>query len=289
MRLIYLLALYLTLVSTSIAATPVRINVLSMTGSPEDRVVTIRPVYNPVRSGTNIYYLPPAGLVFSTVNGTAETNLVSNDYTVTLSGVSRSWRISVPDTNVTVNIAEIATTLPTYTYTNNIVWLTNAAGTAFSNITEDASAVTISTNLQVSGSTVHFTLDGSTLQMERSAPPEFSGYPVIASGSGAARIGFDDGYDQVHIGNSLLTVGPDAIYAGAAVDMGRNDLLNARRMTSGATIDGTMLDINPATGFRFEALTPLSGPTPTFVLTNAETLHGLEFSDIKLHWPPHGS
>lgn len=89
-----------------------------MTGTTNDTTVTIRPINNPVNFHSQIFWLPPAGIQLRTTNGSATTNLIPNDYTVTIAGVPGAWRISVNDTNITLNAAEIGN-LTTYTFTNH--------------------------------------------------------------------------------------------------------------------------------------------------------------------------
>jgi hypothetical protein len=86
-----------------------------MTGTTNDTTITVRPVNNPVNFNNQVYWLPPAGIQLKTVNGSTTTNLIPNDYTVTIAGVPGSWRISVSDTNVTLNAALIGN-LTTYTF-----------------------------------------------------------------------------------------------------------------------------------------------------------------------------
>jgi len=78
-----------------------------MTGTTNDTIITVRPVINPVKFQSAVYWLPPAGIQLATKNGSATTNLIPNDYNVTIGGVPGSWKISVSDTNVTLNAAEI--------------------------------------------------------------------------------------------------------------------------------------------------------------------------------------
>src|SRR6185312_5928250 len=78
-----------------------------MTGTTNDTTIAVRPVNNPVNFNNQVYWLPPAGIQLKTVNGSTTTNLIPNDYTVTIAGVPGSWRISVSDTNVTLNAALI--------------------------------------------------------------------------------------------------------------------------------------------------------------------------------------
>lgn len=102
------------------AQTAVEFNLREMTGRVQDRAITIKPVHNPIQNGTNIYWLPAAGFTLTTTNGVAVTNLVPNDYTVTIVGVPAGWTIAVPNTNVVVNAVQIATNLTTYAYTSPI-------------------------------------------------------------------------------------------------------------------------------------------------------------------------
>ncbi|HXS67952.1 MAG TPA: hypothetical protein VN761_03860 [Candidatus Polarisedimenticolia bacterium] len=101
------------------AQTSVLFPLAQMTGTTNDTTITVRPINNPVNFHSQIYWLPPAGIQLRTTNGSATTNLIPNDYTVTIAGVPGSWRISVNDTNVTLNAAEIGN-LTTYTFTNSL-------------------------------------------------------------------------------------------------------------------------------------------------------------------------
>lgn len=78
-----------------------------MTGTTNDTIITVRPVINPVKFHSVVYWLPTAGIQLATKNGLATTNLIPNDYNVTIAGVPGSWKISVSDTNITLNAAEI--------------------------------------------------------------------------------------------------------------------------------------------------------------------------------------
>ena len=107
-RLAVLLAslLLCALALNSGAQTAVLFPLAQMTGTTNDTTITIRPVNNPVKFNSQIYWLPPAGIQLPTKNGSATTNLIPNDYNITIAGVPGSWKISVNDTNVTLNAAE---------------------------------------------------------------------------------------------------------------------------------------------------------------------------------------
>jgi hypothetical protein len=89
------------------AQTPVLFPLAQMTGTTNDTTITVRPVINPIKFHSQIYWLPTAGIQLATKNGSATTNLIPNDYNVTIAGVPGSWKISVSDTNVILNAAEI--------------------------------------------------------------------------------------------------------------------------------------------------------------------------------------
>jgi hypothetical protein len=91
----------------SFGQTPVLFPLAQMTGTTNDTTITIRPVINPVKFHSQIYWLPTAGIQLATENGSATTNLIPNDYNVTIAGVPGSWKISVSDTNIPLNAAEI--------------------------------------------------------------------------------------------------------------------------------------------------------------------------------------
>ena len=95
------------LISHCAAQTPVLFPLAQMTGTTNDTTITVRPVINPVKFHSQIYWLPTAGIQLATKNGSATTNLIPDDYNVTIAGVPGSWKISVSDTNVTLNAAEI--------------------------------------------------------------------------------------------------------------------------------------------------------------------------------------
>lgn len=99
------------------AQTTVVFPLAQMTGTTNDTDITVKPVNNPVKFNSQIYWLPTAGIVLHTTNGSATTNLIPNDYNVAIKGVPGSWKISVNDTNVTLNAAEIGN-LTTYTFTD---------------------------------------------------------------------------------------------------------------------------------------------------------------------------
>ena len=97
----------LGIVFSTHSQTSVLFPLAQMTGTTNDTTITVRPVINPVKFHSQIYWLPTAGIQLATRNGSATTNLIPNDYNVTIAGVPGSWKISVSDTNVTLNAAEI--------------------------------------------------------------------------------------------------------------------------------------------------------------------------------------
>ncbi len=97
----------LCLSHSTFAQTSVLFPLAQMTGTTNDTTITVRPVINPIKFHSQIYWLPTAGIQLATKNGSATTNLIPNDYNVTIAGVPGSWKISVSDTNVTLNAAEI--------------------------------------------------------------------------------------------------------------------------------------------------------------------------------------
>jgi hypothetical protein len=92
---------------SAFAQTAVLFPLAQMTGITNDTTITVRPVINPIKFHSQIFWLPTAGIQLATKNGSATTNLIPNDYNVTIAGVPGSWKISVSDTNVTLNAAEI--------------------------------------------------------------------------------------------------------------------------------------------------------------------------------------
>ncbi|HXT10388.1 MAG TPA: hypothetical protein VN873_02410 [Candidatus Angelobacter sp.] len=102
---------------SAFSQTSVLFPLAQMTGNTNDTTITIRPVVNPIQFHSLVYWLPTSGIQLRTVNGSATTNLIPNDYNVTIAGVPGSWKISVSDTNLTLNAALIGN-LNTYTYTN---------------------------------------------------------------------------------------------------------------------------------------------------------------------------
>lgn len=97
------------------AQTAVLFPLAQMTGITNDTTITIKPVNDPVSWRGRVWWLPPSGIQLNTLNGEAVTNLIPNDYIVSISGVVGTWKISVADTNVTENAALIGT-LTTYTF-----------------------------------------------------------------------------------------------------------------------------------------------------------------------------
>jgi len=102
-----LLLFFAFFVMRSGAQTAVLFPLAQMTGTTNDTTITVRPAINPIKFHSQVYWLPPAGIQLVTTNGSATTNLIPNDYNVTIAGVPGSWKISVSDTNVTLNAAEI--------------------------------------------------------------------------------------------------------------------------------------------------------------------------------------
>jgi hypothetical protein len=89
------------------AQTPVLFPLVQMTGTTNDTIITVRPVINPIKFNSAVYWLPTAGIQLATKSGSVTTDLIPDDYNVTIAGVPGSWKISVSDTNVTLNAAEI--------------------------------------------------------------------------------------------------------------------------------------------------------------------------------------
>ena len=173
-----------------------------MTGTTNDTTITIRPVNNPVDFRSQIYWLPPAGIQLHTANGVATTNLIPNDYTVTIAGVPGSWRISVDDTNITLNAAEIGN-LTTYIFTNRFPGVLQLL--AGSNITlsplDGKGVVTVSASgsgggsatnayqLQVNGALLTLSTNQTTFVYTLSAVSQTNGYPwgSLYDSAGTAR------------------------------------------------------------------------------------------------------
>jgi hypothetical protein len=185
------------------AQTPVLFPLAQMTGTTNDTTITVRPINNPVDFNSQIYWLPPAGIQLRTVNGSATTNLIPNDYTVTIAGVPGSWRISVNDTNVTLNAAEIGN-LTTYTFTNllpgvfqliagNNVSLSPVDGKGVVTINATGGggggSATNAYQLQVSGALLTLTTNQTTFVYTISGVSQTNGYPwgVLYDAAGTAR------------------------------------------------------------------------------------------------------
>jgi hypothetical protein len=175
----------------SAAQTAVLFPLAQMTGTTNDTTITIRPVNNPVNFNSQIFWLPPAGIQLRTTDGSATTNLIPNDYTVTIAGVPGSWRISVNDTNITLNAAEIGN-LTTYTFTNlfpgvfqviagsNItVSPPNGKGVVTINATGSGSggSATNAYRLQVSGPLLTLSTNQATFIYTISGVSQTNGYP----------------------------------------------------------------------------------------------------------------
>ena len=130
-----------------VAATPVAFTNWHFTGTANNSLITITPldsnnpqtVSNATVFGKPIQLRPTAGV--------ARTNLIAGDYTISLEGIARTWKISVPDSATEQNAAALSG-LATYTFTNlpvrgieagtNIVFTTNSS-TGFVKINSSAS------------------------------------------------------------------------------------------------------------------------------------------------------
>lgn len=84
---------------------------LTMTGGAQTKSLTLAPLLNPVRNGTNIVW-GPALLAYPT-NGLATTHLEPNGYQVTMSGGKGALTIYVPTDGGTYNAAALPSVMPT--------------------------------------------------------------------------------------------------------------------------------------------------------------------------------
>lgn len=190
-------------VDRGLSQTPVLFPLAQMTGTTNDTTLTIRPVNNPVEFHNQIYWLPPAGVQLHTVNGSATTNLIPNDYNVTIAGVPGSWRISVDDTNITLNAAEIGN-LTTYTFTNPIpgvfqliagpnITLAPANGKGIVTISAtgggDGGSATNAYQLQVGNKLITLLTNATDFIYTISGVSQTNGYPwgVLYDAAGTAR------------------------------------------------------------------------------------------------------
>lgn len=185
------------------AQTAVLFPLAQMTGTTNDTMITIRPVNNPINWSNQVYWLPTAGIQLKTTNGSATTNLIPNDYIVTIAGIPGSWKISVNDTNITLNAAEIGN-LTTYIFTNRFPGVLQLL--AGSNITlsppDGKGIVTVSASgsggggsatnayqLQVTGGLLTLSTNQTTFVYTLSALSQTNGYPwgPLYDAAGTAR------------------------------------------------------------------------------------------------------
>ena len=171
-----------------------------MTGTTNDTTVTVRPVINPVKFHRAVYWLPPAGIQLATKNGSATTNLIPNDYNVTIAGVPGAWKISVSDTNVTLNAAEIGNLtvysangpLPGVTKINagNNITISppNGMGVVTINSTGGGGSVTNAYEMQAGNKLITISTNLTDLVYTISGVSQTNGYPwgVLYDAAGAA-------------------------------------------------------------------------------------------------------
>jgi hypothetical protein len=152
---------------TARAQTTVVFSLVQMTGATNDTMLTIRAVHNPVQWKGQAAWFPPGGITLQTVNGAATTNLIPNDYTVSIAGVPGAWRISVADTNVTLNAALIGN-LTTYSFTDptpGVIQLLPGAGNIHVSPANGKGAVTLTADAvtNVVGTNGLSSISGNTL------------------------------------------------------------------------------------------------------------------------------
>lgn len=190
------------LLHSAFSQTAVLFPLAQMTGTTNDTTITIRPINNPVDFRSQIYWLPPTGIQLRTTNGAATTNLIPNDYTVTIAGVPGSWRISVADTNIILNAADIGN-LTTYIFTNRFpgvlqllagsnITLSPADGKGVVTVSASGSGGGSATNayqLQVSGGLLTLSTNQTTFVYTLSAVSQTNGYPwgALYDAAGTAR------------------------------------------------------------------------------------------------------
>ena len=82
---------------------------------PTTRPIRLRPQFNPVTDGTNLYW-GETMLVYPTNGTVVISNLVPNQYVVTMDGVAGSWILPVPFTNGYLNMTDLGSNLLTWRY-----------------------------------------------------------------------------------------------------------------------------------------------------------------------------
>lgn len=128
------------------AQTAVWFPLTQMTGTTNDTTITVKAVNNPVKWNHTISWFPSAGIQLRTTNGSATTNLIPNDYNITIAGIPGSWKISVNDTNVTLNAADIGD-LTTYTFTDLFAYVRKIIGGTGITVTPSSGEGTVTLNV----------------------------------------------------------------------------------------------------------------------------------------------
>lgn len=102
------------LFSFSAFAGPVYFPALEMTGATNDVTINVRAVNNPVIYNGNFYHLPKNGTNLTTVAGVVTNSFIPGAYTVSVSGLPKSWTIYVTNNSTAVNAVELSREIVRY-------------------------------------------------------------------------------------------------------------------------------------------------------------------------------
>jgi hypothetical protein len=119
-------------------------NLKDLTLQPLDTKITFTPTNDVLLTTSGLSGGPP--ITISSVNGQFSTALEAGDYTVSLPLIAtrRSFRISVMDSNGSVDITNLLTAPLTYTYTNNLNY-------AVKSVADDAAPGFLADKINVAG------------------------------------------------------------------------------------------------------------------------------------------
>lgn len=218
------------------AQTAVLFPLAQMTGTTNDTTITIKPVNNPVKWNHTIAWFPTAGIQLKTTNGSATTNLIPNDYTVTIAGIPGSWRISVNDTNVTLNAADIGN-LTTYSFTDLFGYVkkilpgtgytvspASGQGNVTLNITGGGGggSATNAYQLQISGALLSLTTNVTTFVYTLAGVPQTNANMALWGATAPNTYS-----NQFDLAGSWVTASPYAVSLSNKWNSGSNDLNTA--------------------------------------------------------------
>lgn len=102
------------LVFVTASATSVYFPVSEMTGATNDVTINVKAVNNPIIYNGSFYYLPKQGTNLTTTGGYVTNSFVPGRYTVTVSGLQKSWNMYVTNSASVVNAVDLSSAITIY-------------------------------------------------------------------------------------------------------------------------------------------------------------------------------